>query len=782
MRWIVRPALFALWTLAAATAAAQGQGLQPPTRAVPLEVTVNGAKGGTWLFVERSGVLHAPRDAFEEWRLQWNPDAASIDFRGERYWPLSAIPGFRARVDLATQSVELLFAPEAFSALRLGTETVKRTSTSPVLPSAFLNYDFNYTGSLLRSARTVHDAGLLTEIGVSGSPGVFTTTSIARYVTSEVSILQPRRFLRLESTFTRDFPQWNQTLRVGDTASRPTMWGRQVYFGGVQYGTNFALTPGMITQPLPTLRGVSTTPSTVQLYVNDVLRQVSNVPTGPFALDNFPLISGGGEARLVVRDLLGRETVLVQPFFTDTHLLAPGLNDWTVSGGWLRRDLGISRDSYGPGFAAGTWRRGITPTLTLEGRAEATHNFKSAGVGAAFGLPFDLLGTLAFAGSDTRGGNRGWQWLAGIERQSLRNTFAFQALGSNVDFRLLGDESQGNVRRQYAGNWSYYTDRLGTFGLGFAHVERFGEPTLSTVSANYSIDVWRHATLNVTASRAVAGEEASSVGVSLVMPLDDQKLFSSSMAARNREVDAYAAMSRSPVVAESPGWRVLAGYQNDSPRAEAGVYYQGTKGNLTGEVSSQRDRTAVRAGAMGGLVVAEKSLFVTRRIDQSYALVEVEGYPNVGVGIGGAVTARTNARGVALVPNLWPYQVNSVRLDPKDLPVSAELDSIEMQTVPRWKSATKAKFPVRSGQGALVRILLGDGQPAPAGATVQIERDTQQFYVARRGEAFMTGLSRHNLVRLKWKGQSCLFEVAVPPKNPDEVPRIGPVTCLGVPR
>ena len=39
--------------------------------------------------------------------------------RIEPYFPLSAVPGYRVRMDAANQSVELLFSPEAFAATRL---------------------------------------------------------------------------------------------------------------------------------------------------------------------------------------------------------------------------------------------------------------------------------------------------------------------------------------------------------------------------------------------------------------------------------------------------------------------------------------------------------------------------------------------------------------------------------------------------------------------------------------------------------------------------------------
>ncbi|MDH4287078.1 MAG: fimbria/pilus outer membrane usher protein, partial [Gallionella sp.] len=181
-------------------------------------------------------------------------------------------------------------------------------------------------------------------------------------------------------------------------------------------------------------------------------------------------------------------------------------------------------------------------------------------------------------------------------------------------------------------------------------------------------------------------------------------------------------------------------------------------------------------------VLADKTLFATQRVDQSFAVAEVAGYGDVGIGLGGNMLTRTNANGVALVPRLMPYQNNPIRLDPGELPVSAEIGNIEQNAVPAWRSAVKVTFPVRGGRGALLKIVFDDGEVAPAGATVQIEGDKEEFYVARRGEAFVTGLQPANRVLLNWKGQQCKFDVTLPPEAADEIPRLGPLLCKGATR
>jgi outer membrane usher protein len=134
------------------------------------------------------------------------------------------------------------------------------------------------------------------------------------------------------------------------------------------------------------------------------------------------------------------------------------------------------------------------------------------------------------------------------------------------------------------------------------------------------------------------------------------------------------------------------------------------------------------------------------------------------------------------VTGLLSYQTNSLRLDPSELPISAEIDSIEQVVVPPARTGLIVRFPVRSGRGALIRIVLDDGGPAPPGAELELLADRKEFFVARRGEAFVTGLQAKNELRLKWNGQSCVLAVELPPGNLDEIARVGPLTCSGIRR
>ena len=753
-------------------------------RLLPLEVTVNGSKGGTWLLLEQYGSLYAPREAFDEWRVQARENAKAVTYRGMEYLPLSSIPGFSANINFSSQSIELTFSPQNFAATRLTTEINIKPVLSPVLPSFFVNYDLNYSTTLSRGAVSAKDLGALTEFGASNSWGVLTSSYVARNLTGNASQGTPRSWARLETTFTKDLPESDRTLRIGDAITRTGLWGSGVYFGGVQLGTNFTLMPGFITQPSPALRGISTAPSTVELYVNDVLRQVTTVPTGPFVIDNAPSLRGSGDARLVVRDLLGRETVITQSFFTNGQLLATGLSDWSVEAGRLRLDLGSTSSRYGDIFTSGTWRSGFNDGLTIEGRTELTRQNKVLGGGLVAGLPWQILGRSALVASRGQSLGSGYQWQLGLERQGLRTGVFLQAQGSSINFRQLGQDSLSLPSKlQLAGNLSHDAGSVGSFGLGFASISRFDALRISSISANYATKVGENSSLNLTASYAIAGASGTAMGATLVVPFEKNRVVTGSFSKRSGQQDYYLTASQNPGSEDSLGWRTLAGQQQGDARAEGGLYYTGRYGRLTGDLSASRNQSAVRLGASGGLVLADGYLFATRRVDDSFAVAEVAGYGDVGIGLGSNVLTRTNSAGIALIPRMNAYQNNAIRIDPAELPLSAEIDSIEQVVVPARRSAVKVVFPVRSGRAALIRLIFDDGEPAPLGAVVKIEGDNQDFYVARRGEAFVTGLQQAiNQLRLTWNDKQCQFSVIMPPPSPDEVVRLGPLQCKGVTR
>lgn len=750
-------------------------------RLIPLDVLINGSRSGNWLLLDRGGVLHAPKEAFDEWRLTPASKAEPFEFRGQRWIALSSVPGFEAVLDPAAQSIQLRFSPSAFSSTRLDNDAAPaRPPLATPIPAAFLNYDLNFAAQTQRGAAASRELGALFELGASNSLGVLTSSFLATGLGPSTAQEGPR-WRRLETTFTRDFPASNITLRLGDGVTRGGVGGRAVYFGGVQLARNFDLTPGIATQPIPVINGLSSAPSTVELYVNDTLRQTSRVPAGPFTIDNPAGLSGSGQARVVVRDLLGRETVIVQDFFTSSLLLEPGLSDWSVEAGAVRQNLTRENADYGQAFVSGLYRRGLSSTQTGEAKAEVGTDTQAL----TLALTRTLSSQVLFQGAISRSRNvvagSGWLGSLGIEHRRLQHGFSARLDAATIGYRQLGTSSNFLASRLTASlAYNYTHSSLGSLGVAFARVGGFQDADIDTYTLNYSTRLAGDASLLLSLNRVSGSTAATSVSATLIVPLGNRWTSSSSMTSRDGRADMYTSVVAPLTQETGVGGRALAGTRSGRTYSEGGVYYQGPRGFGTADVAASDDSQALRLGARGGIAVADGQVFASRRIEDSFAVVEVPGYANVGVGFQGSTLTRTNADGIAILPRLRAYDSNSIRLDPRELPISAELDNLEQVTVPPARSAVKVTFPVRTGRGALIKLVLDDGEPAPAGAEVEIVGDKKVFYVARRGEAFITGLQDRNQIRLQHRGQTCSVDVALPPTKLDDIARAGPLTCSGV--
>ncbi|MCY0858728.1 fimbria/pilus outer membrane usher protein [Cupriavidus sp. D39] len=749
-------------------------------RLLPLEIVLNGANVGSWTLLESHGELYAPAEAFEEWRVTLKHGEQAIEYRNQRWYALGAVPGYRGNLDFSSMSLDAKFSVQAFIATHIATEQEMRPTVAPAIPAVFANYDLSFTTIAQKGSPATQDLGALTELGMTGRLGVLTSSFYGSNLAGANAGLPPQ-VRRLETTLTRDFPSSNTTLRLGDSSTRARLMGRPVYFGGIQIGRNYALNPGFTTQPIPVLAGTAGAPSTVELYINDALRQTSSVPTGPFTINNAPQISGGGEARLVVRDVLGRETVVSQPFFTHADLLEQSLHDWSAELGATRQNLGTANADYGEKFVSGLWRYGWSKSLTVEARGEIGKATRDVSMGSTIALPWQTLGQAAVAASSRAHTGSGQQWLLGLERAGTRHSFLMHAEGASAGYRWIGNPDNESPRWQFSGNYNYTSESFGSFGAAFGkvHIRSSGIQEFRSLSYSLRIGQAGSVTLSATQARGAATSGAA-FGISFVIPLGNQASVFTSVTQRSGRTEGYTSANKGLTAETGTAWRTLAGRRGGELFSEGGLYYQSTRMLLTADATAGTAQQALRLGAQGGMVAADGQIFVTRTVQDSFAIVEVPGYADIGVGFQGSKLTRTDSDGVALLPRLQPYVNNNIRLDPTELPISAELDSIEQTVAPSWRSAVKVRFPVRSGRGALLTIRLDDGEPAPAGAEIELIGDHQTFFVARRGEAFVTGLQPSNELRLKWKGVSCRMNVELPSGGIDEIVRIGPLACSGV--
>lgn len=755
----------------AATVVAVPETAKPAAEAVAAEevwlaVRLNRQPAETTLFVRRAGRLLVRDEDLQRWRLRL-PDVAPVAHGDAAFYPLDALRGLSYQVDEATQTLVLDAAPGLFGATALRGAAAGFSVPAPAPPGGYLNYD------LFASHAQGHTttSGLL-ELGAFGGWGAGSSNFVSREVAGE------RRFIRLDTVWTRDMPGELASLRLGDAISSAGSWGRSVRFGGVQWATNFATQPGFITFPLPGLSGEAVLPSTVDLYVNDALRMRREVPTGPFSIQDLPVISGRGEARLVVRDLLGREQVIIQPYYASARLLQQGLHDYSYESGLIRENFGVASNEYGRFMAAGTHRLGLTDRLTGEVHGELLRDQQTVGAGAAWLWPEAGVFTASVAGSR---GSRGAGGLlaAGFERQARRLSFGGSIQMATEHFSQLGLQPGQAAPRQLSQAFvSVSSANFGSTGLSYTHQVFRDREEVELVSASYGLSLGKLGFISLSVLHFLGGDAKTILGLTFTSSLGERTSASVSATAQRDSRQAQVQVQRNLPAGSGIGYRLRAGVA-DSDLREAGVSLQSDVGTYSLEAARSRGETGFRGSASGGVAWLGGSPFLSRRISDSFAVVQVPDYPNVRIYADNQPVATTDGAGSALVPRLRPYQKNSIRIEQADLPLDAQIDAVQIDAVPYFRSGLLLQFPVRRSRGALLTVVLDNGEPLPAGAVAQIVGEKEEFPAGLKGEVYLTGLAANNRLRVAWRGQSCEFTVPFPDTT-EPVPHLGTYTCTGV--
>jgi outer membrane usher protein len=596
--------------------------------------------------------------------------------------------------------------------------------------------------------------------------------------------------LRLDSSYTYSHRDLAMTATVGDLISGGLPWTRPIRMGGVQLRRNFDIRPDLITMPLPEFSGSAEVPSTVDIYVNNVKAYSRDIPAGPYAITNVPVVTGGGEARVVVRDASGKETETIAPFFASADLLRPGFYDYSAELGVARPGFGVSSFGYDDHpIGSGSFRYGFTDWLTGEVHAEGGDGLINGGAGLV--ATAGVWAVIAAAGSVSQfNGETGVQLYAQVDTEiagidlsasTIRTFGAYADLGYAIAYDPLLTAAQLSdlappkaLDRINAG--IALPEDWGGLGLGALHIEDNTGEHSYILSANYIRPLPWRASLTVTGFAQFGADEGLGIFAGASMPLGSWGSGSAGVTADHNGIAATASVSR-PVKAEpgSFGWRAQV-QQGEETHGQATLSYRAEFLDAEARAAQIGDATQADISVEGALVLADGGLFATRRIEDAFAVADV-GTADVPVFLDNQPVGKTGTSGKLLVTGLHSYEKNRISIDAENLPIDADVPETTLTVVPAERSGAIARFGVeRTTDSALVIFRDATGAYLPAGAEVALEGGEAPFVIGYDGQAYMTGLKAQNVVTVTLAEGTCRAEFGYA-KATDGQSRIDDVVC-----
>ena len=746
---------------AAAQPAPAGEGLQPAF----LELRVNSVPGETSLVHLAEGEAWVPVADLER--------AGLSGFAGAR-----RDLGGRESVALGSLAPDLSFALDE-------RELVLRVTAGPVLlrrrtldlsatvrprgieaataPSAFLDYAVRAT--------TEEDLSGALEAGVSagtallaGSASATRADGALRGLTA-LSVDDPRRLLRFVA---------------GDAVARPDALGGAPVVGGLTLRRELSLDPYLVRAPLPRATAFAGTPSVLEVWVNGVLTRSQAVAPGSYDLSHLPVSAGTNDVRVVVKDAFGRTETVETAHYQGQGLLARGLHDWAWHAGAVRRRFGVESFDYGDPVLLGQHRLGITDRLTAGARADLGTRVRQGSLSATAAVPFLGELELAAAASDDegeRGGAGVLAWRLGSRRLAVGADATLRSRRYATSTLRAADDR--TLRR--AGLFASFPVHrsLSVTLQGTASRTRDGG-TVRRIEGRTSFQLVPRLWLVVSSSATedVLGTRLAAFAQLVVAAGGGTADFG--LRAENGDRGGQLGAQRSLPPGVGVGWRVR-GDTGGEGSMSALLQAQARFGRYEAGWDRALGEDVGHASAAGGLVLVREGLFVTRPVEQSFALVQVPGVAGVRVHLEHQPVGRTDAKGQLLVPGLLPYYGNRLSIVDADVPVAYRVGRTEKIVAAPPRGAALVRFDVdhlRAISG-WVRLSGARGVRVPGFGTLEVDtpRGVRSSPLAEDGGFWLEDVSPGtHAARIYFGDAACEFGLSVPESGPGVV-EVGTLGC-----
>lgn len=684
------------------------------------------------------------------------------------------------------------------------------------VPAALLNYNFNsYHLSSQGLSQTTSYLGI--NSGINLGPWHLREDATVDWQSGAAGTPARRRWQNIDAYVQRDLSSLRAQLTIGDSYTDGAVFD-SYGIRGIQLGTDDRMLPQSMQGYAPVVHGVAQTNAKVTVRQNGVVLYETTVAPGPFTLNDLYPTGYGGNLLVTVTEADGRVTTTTVPYASMAQLMRPGITRFDIAIGQLRDATirakpavlqatiqhgfnnlltgyagiagslgygavlaGAAIDThYGafavdvtqanahiPGYAT---QSGQSVRLTYSKIITATHTALSV---AAY--RYSTGGFLSLTQSEqareyAREGINAFDivpqsavpTIDGVPQQNL--TPAQQAALTGSAFSDNPILSATGVQRQRSNFTLSLSQPLGNKGGSiYANLtasnywNQRGNNTQFQVGYN---NHFRQLSYGISATRSVdpLGRYDNQYFVSFSLPLGhsehsptfmlnlshDQETGSQMQAMLNGTLGSdnqfnYGATATHAGDGGGNAGSVNVGYR--SPFAVFNASYGDGSGYSQASVNVSGSVIAHPGGVTFGQPIGDT--------------VGIVYLPNAaGARLSNSPGARVDRFGYAVVPYLMPYQLNTVQIDPKGLPLDVQLDATSTQVVPYAGAVVMMKFKTHSGRMLIVQGRLENGHALPFGAEVFDEKGAAMGVVGQAGQILLRGVGSTGELTARWQDES----------------------------
>ncbi len=226
------------------------------------------------------------------------------------------------------------------------------------------------------------------------------------------------------TTITYDKPEKLQRFVVGNVSTGSRNFQENLELLGIRGSKEFFMSPELQIRPKANQGFILETDSTVELYINNQLRQRFYLVKGVYSLEDIGLYDGANNIRVKITDEFGKVTIKTSEEFYDSHLLKPGLSLYSLSLGYLsKQQAGSNPNLKDVPILSGYYEKGISKDLTASFDMQLSPNSYLLGGEAISSIELGSLkyGMAVSGGQDKKAGYAArLEFKPNIDRETIK--------------------------------------------------------------------------------------------------------------------------------------------------------------------------------------------------------------------------------------------------------------------------------------------------------------------------------------------------------------------------
>ena len=574
----------------------------------------------------------------------------------------------------------------------------------------------------------------------------------------------------------RPLPSLGAKLTLGETDFQSAIFDAFTYTGASLISDERML-PWSLRGYAPQITGLAQTNATVTVSLADRVIYQSNVPPGPFVIQDLnQSVQGTLDVKVTEED--GRVSTFQVSAESVPFLTRKGQVRYKLAAGKARKDA--SHDVEDNAFMSGEFSWGMLSQTSLYGGTLADGD-RYRSVAAGIGQNMEYLGALSFDVTQAtsqlpnQNSQTGYSYRFNYSKR-------FDTTGSQLTLasyrysdpqflsyaRFLDDDNNDrqSEKQTLSVTASQYISAL-SLNLYVNMLRQTwwndSSSTTGSVTAGYNFDIgrWKNLGLTVSWSKTHYEDEDDDTQfyLSLSVPLDPDHRLNYDLRnsdSLSQNVSWYDTSDRNNT------WGVSAG--TESEKSDAGAQVSGNYQhyspygdlNLSGSVKAN-EYNSLSASWTGSFTSTAKGAALHRRSygNEPRVMVSTDGVGNIPLNMS---RDETNRFGIGVLPSISSYSPSSVQVNMNNLPDGVDVDTRVVTSTWTEGAIGYRQIATRAGNDIAGILRTSSGTP-PLGAVVrQLEDDRQIAMVADDGHVWLGAVEPQQQFRVTWgDNQQCRF-------------------------